>query len=149
MFYYMNSQSGYIKKKDFKDFLRIQRNYSAIVLILSVVIAWVLQIFVVSHVISLYQELGKELPFVTKNLFYIVVGMTVVIGLVSFGLLGGEINIDKYADKLAKYEDDEMVRVNEIMGIGMVPIIFVLLGLIIGLMVIAVISPIYSLTNTL
>lgn len=137
----------YIKKEDAHILVKQQRNMTAIVLLGMAIVIGSLQLFVYPKLSALYTEFSLQLPFITRQAPLLMYTLAASFMGVSFYLFLNEPSYTNLNEKLKKYKAGEMIKTSDLIDSKKELWILLPFGLIIGLLVMSIILPIYSLTS--
>jgi len=138
----------YVKKEDAVKVLKGQKlQISIITLSMALVIAS-MNYFVMPKLSSLYSDFGTATPTAT-TLFttYSPVLITIMILFAIYIQSNNFLDV-WFEEQLAKYKADENIEISKLIRKDVQAVTMVMLGLIVGLLVMAVITPIYNITNS-
>lgn len=139
----------YIKKENAREVATSQRRLWVIELAALALVMFIMQVLVVPKMTSLYESFGAEMPLATR--YSPQIGWA-LIGLAFAGIvyiLTSPPNYSKIDEITSKYKDGEMIKTSELIQFNPEPLLLVVLGIYVGLIVISVIMPIYSITGAL
>jgi len=144
-FFYFHSV--YTKKEDVRDIPNMQRKLSAIILIAMTMILGSLQSSVLPDLINLYSSLNIPTPILIQSSPYVFAIFAIVSLISAVYLLSTKPDYSKVDAVANKYKNGEMIKTRELVDhrYQLIPLLFMVLA--IGLAVIMIILPTYSLTG--
>lgn len=116
-------------------------------LIVAAGVTFFLHYSIIPSIFEMYRELQIEIPPLTKavaTLSQIVSGILAIVGIYFMTLTP---NISELEQKLINYQDHDLVDITAIPFKNYEPVFLLVLGAFVGLLVLTVIQPIYSLTS--
>ncbi len=137
-----------IKKEDAKSVLKSQKLYMVFVLLGMAVTLGVVDYFIRPKIFGLYNDMGVKIPIITETLFrYALAGVGGLVILAGY-ILSTNFMDTRFEATLLKYKDGEMIKIRELWQRDVEWAVMLALGLGVGFLVVAIIMPIYSLTNS-
>ncbi|MFZ2152636.1 MAG: hypothetical protein WAV41_01085 [Microgenomates group bacterium] len=130
-----------------RDILKGQKLQVAIVSIVMAIVLGLMSYVVMPKLTGLYTEMGVDKLAITilveKYINYVVVGLIIFAGYI----FSPNFMDIKFDERLLKYKEGSMISSKDLMISELQWLAMLLIGLVVGLLVVAIILPIYGLTT--
>lgn len=130
-----------------KKIVKGRKTYTGVILIAMWVVVGIIVLTVWPKLKLLYDEMGMEVP----KMWGMGVEQWMIAGMVVTAVVAAPLFFGRWEENLEKKVDEQgrmgKIQVGDIPGRILVPLIIMILGLMVGLLVMAIIGPIYNITS--